>query len=45
MFVGGGLQKLGGKVIRVGHLGSSANEVLMNRLLAAIEAALKTARA
>jgi alanine-glyoxylate transaminase/serine-glyoxylate transaminase/serine-pyruvate transaminase len=45
MFVGGGLQKLNGKVIRVGHLGSSANEVLMKRLLAAIESALKTARA
>ncbi|HEU5369856.1 MAG TPA: alanine--glyoxylate aminotransferase family protein [Ktedonobacterales bacterium] len=44
MIVGGGLGKLGGKVIRVGHLGSSANEGLMKRLIAALEAALKSAR-
>ncbi|HEY7347534.1 MAG TPA: alanine--glyoxylate aminotransferase family protein [Ktedonobacterales bacterium] len=45
MIVGGGLQRLSGKVIRVGHLGSSANEVMMNRLAAAIEASLSSARA
>jgi alanine-glyoxylate transaminase / serine-glyoxylate transaminase / serine-pyruvate transaminase len=45
IIVGGGLQRLGGKVIRVGHLGSSANEVMMHRLVAAIEAALRSARA
>ncbi len=43
--VGGGLQKLSGKVIRFGHLGSSATEVRMNRVTAAIEAALRGARA
>jgi alanine-glyoxylate transaminase/serine-glyoxylate transaminase/serine-pyruvate transaminase len=45
MMLGGGLQKLNGKVIRVGHLGSSANEVMMRRLLAAIEAVIRTTRA
>ncbi len=45
MVVGGGLQKLAGKVIRVGHLGSSANEVMMNRVLAAIEMVLRSSRA
>lgn len=45
MIVGGGLGKLAGKVIRVGHLGSSANEVMMNRVLAAIEAVLRSGQA
>lgn len=45
MIVGGGLGKLAGKVIRVGHLGSSAEEVLMKRLFAAIEAVLRDGQA
>jgi alanine-glyoxylate transaminase/serine-glyoxylate transaminase/serine-pyruvate transaminase len=40
--VGGGLQRLAGQVIRVGHLGPSANEFMMNRVVAAIESVLKT---
>ncbi|HEY7355972.1 MAG TPA: aminotransferase class V-fold PLP-dependent enzyme, partial [Ktedonobacterales bacterium] len=44
MIVGGGLGKLGGKVIRVGHLGSSAQEGLMKRLVAAVAAVLPGAR-
>lgn len=45
MIVGGGLGQLSGKVIRVGHLGPSANEFMMNRVLAAIEAVLKSGQA
>lgn len=45
MVVGGGLQRLSGKVIRVGHLGASAHEFLMNRVVAAMEAAMRGTRA
>ena len=44
MVIGGGLGKLNGKVVRIGHLGSSAQEMMMNRVVAAIEAALRGAR-
>jgi alanine-glyoxylate transaminase/serine-glyoxylate transaminase/serine-pyruvate transaminase len=43
--VGGGLGQLAGQVIRVGHLGPSANEFMMNRVIAAIGSALKSAQA
>jgi len=43
MVIGGGLGKLGGKVVRIGHLGSSAQEVMMNRVIAAIDVALRSA--
>jgi len=44
MIIGGGLQQLSGKAIRIGHLGPSANEAMMNRVVAAIESVLKKAR-
>ncbi len=42
--IGGGLGKLKGKVIRIGHLGASANEVMMNRVTAALDAAQRRPR-
>ena len=42
MIVGGGLQQLSGKAIRIGHLGPTADETMMNRVLAAIEAILRS---
>ena len=45
MIVGNGLGKLANKVIRVGHLGTSANEVMMKRMLAAIETVLRSGQA
>ncbi len=44
MILGGGLQQLAGKAIRVGHLGPSSDETMMNRVLAAIEAAMRKLR-
>lgn len=44
MVIGGGLQKLSGKAIRIGHLGPTADETMMNRVLAAIEAILRSQR-
>ncbi len=44
MIVGGGLQRLSGQVVRIGHLGPSADEAMMNRVLVAIEAALRRLR-
>ncbi|HEY7123309.1 MAG TPA: alanine--glyoxylate aminotransferase family protein [Ktedonobacterales bacterium] len=45
MFIGGGLEHLSGKAIRVGHLGPSANEFVQNRLFAAIDAVMAKMRA
>jgi alanine-glyoxylate transaminase/serine-glyoxylate transaminase/serine-pyruvate transaminase len=44
IFVGGGLEHLSGKAIRVGHLGTSANEFIQNRLFAAIDAVMAKMR-
>jgi alanine-glyoxylate transaminase/serine-glyoxylate transaminase/serine-pyruvate transaminase len=44
MIVGGGLEQLAGKVIRVGHLGPTANEFIQQRLLAALDAVIAKLR-